>query len=197
MESWSVGTGFAWPVTDDDLTGSLQRAVSCVTPAVLRSRATGPGDERYVVSFSPSAEPIVLGQDRRQILIVRHFYRLSSLAGRRRGSSHAVTVGYVVDLLDDGGALVVGYHWHPIDDGAVVYSHLHIGRQFAHTGLPRDIRVMADRLVRSHLPTGPILLPTVLRLAIAEFGIEPLRRDWAAVLDESETALRASLTAPA
>ncbi len=136
----------------------------------------------------------MLGVDRRFALRVRHYCQLTDLKRPRRRPSQAVTDGYVADLLDAGGALVVGYHWHPIEGGTIRYPHLHVGRQFAHPGLSPDIRVMADRLVRSHLPTGAILLPTVLRLAIAEFGVEPLRRDWASILDETEATLRASLT---
>jgi hypothetical protein len=33
-------------------------------------------------------------------------------------------------------------------------------------------------LHRAHIPTGIISLPAVIRLAISEFGVTPLRDDW-------------------
>lgn len=34
----------------------------------------------------------------------------------------------------------------------------------------------------AHLPTGPVPLADVLRLAVESFQVEPLRRDWERVL---------------
>jgi len=108
---------------------------------------------------------------------VRHYYRLPRLERPRRGRHQAVTVGYIHDLLGSDGARVVGYHWHPIEGGSIDSPHLHVGRQFAHPALPTVVRARTDRLVRSHLPTEPVVLPTVLRYAIVELGVAPLRDD--------------------
>lgn len=40
-------------------------------------------------------------------------------------------------------------------------------------------------LSKAHLPTEVISLPEVIRMTITEFGVEPLRSDWAAVLAEA------------
>jgi hypothetical protein len=126
---------------------------------------------------------------------MRHFYRLAGpSAGRAAEGWHTATAGYIYELLGGGdGAIFVAYHWHPIEGVEVDHPHLHIGRQFAHRQLPPEVRSWADRLVRSHLPTEPVVLPTVLRYAIVELGIEPLRGDWREVLDEAERSARASL----
>lgn len=127
---------------------------------------------------------------------MRHYYRLRGFRTERAAERWRVTtVGYIYELHDRTLATVVGYHWHPIPGGEIDYPHIHIGRQFAHRSLPADVRSYADRLVRSHLPTGPIVLPTVLRLAITDFGVEPLRADWAEVLDETERDRRGTLLA--
>lgn len=186
----------ARPVTGDDLADFLQRTVSCVAQSVLRQRAE-PASGRVLIGFDPSAEPMRLGRDRHTTLRFRHIYEQSDRGRRSRGSRPAITAGYVADLLDEEGRLIVGYHWHPSGGRGVDFPHLHVGRQFSRPEFPSGIRGRADRLVRAHLPTGPILLPVVLRLAIAELGVEPIRPDWAMVLDSAEAALRESLADPA
>lgn len=180
--------------TPDELVGPLQRAVSCVTSSVLRTRLAGSHDAPRVVTFGLRDAPTTLGQDRAIALEVRHFYRLLPPEGRRRARSQALTVGYIYEFLDPDGARLIGYHWHPIEGGSIDHPHLHIGRQLAHSGLPAAVRTRTALLVRSHLPTGPVLLPRLLMLAIREFGIEPRRDDWREVLTESEAAIQTSLS---
>ena len=43
-----------------------------------------------------------------------------------------------------------------------------------------------DRLSVAHVPTGPVMLEAVLRLAIQELGVRPARTDWLAVLDATQ-----------
>jgi hypothetical protein len=43
-----------------------------------------------------------------------------------------------------------------------------------------------ERLKGAHLATGRVALESLLRCAIAELGVEPLREDWRKVLDASE-----------
>lgn len=129
-------------------------------------------------------------------LSIRHFYRfLDPGASPPKEGSAIATVGYVYELLDHAGLRIVGYHWHPIPGGEIGYPHLHVGRQLAHPCLPEAIRAAADRLVRSHLPTGLVVLPTVVRLAIVEFGVEPLHENRREVLDETEREARRALSA--
>ena len=60
----------------------------------------------------------------------------------------------------------------------MTFPHLHVGCQIP----PYDMR-------RPHLRTGFVTLPMVIRMAIAELGVEPLRADWDAVLRRAEQSL--------
>lgn len=73
---------------------------------------------------------------------------------------------------------VVTYHWHPVGLSPVRYPHLHIGGRTSPTDLSKV-----------HLVTGRVGLVEVVRMAITELGVEPLRRDWEDVLDRAERDL--------
>jgi hypothetical protein len=89
------------------------------------------------------------------------------------------TVGYEFRLSYRDEHEILAYHWHPAGNSPVVIPHLHIGGQTT----PID-------LSKAHLPTGHITLIAVLRLAIADLGVQPLRPDWGTILDEAERQLQ-------
>ncbi len=88
--------------------------------------------------------------------------------------------GYWCELLHSGERELLAYHWHPTGASTITWPHIHVSGPTA----PVD-------LTRGHLPTGVVVLPAVLRYAIADLGVEPLRPDWEAVLAGAERALRA------
>jgi hypothetical protein len=94
------------------------------------------------------------------------------------GAWSAVIAGYwyVLSYADERELLV--YHWHPRGVSPIVWPHVHLSAPVA----PID-------LTRAHLPTGPVALPAVLRCAVGDLGVRPLRRDWATVLADAERAL--------
>ena len=85
------------------------------------------------------------------------------------------TAAYYYTLGVESGPENLGYHWHPFS--GVRFPHLHLS---AGSGVDRD------ELHKAHLPTGRIALEQVVRLAIAEFAVEPLRPDWDEVLTEAQ-----------
>lgn len=100
--------------------------------------------------------------------------RLVSVEGRWRTTLAA----YRYTLRDERHE-IVAYHWHPEQTANVPFPHLHLE---AGAGIARD------ELTRAHLPTGFVPLAAVLRLAITDFGVEPLRDDWQEVLVHTEAA---------
>lgn len=175
----------------------MQRAVSCVSTAVLTGRRYHEAASPHVIFFARDSESAPIGRLGALRLSVRHYYRFGAPVGEGGVLGWQTrTAGYVYELLDDQGNTIVAYHWHPIDGSPIDYPHLHIGRQFAHANLPVATRGNAERLVRCHLPTERVVLPTVLRLVVDEWGVIPLREDWPAVLDETERALRQLPPAP-
>ncbi len=83
-------------------------------------------------------------------------------------------VAYSYILGQDGRELIV-YHWHPSGRSSITGPHLHV-RADVHIG---------DRwLGKVHLPTGVIRLADVVAFAIEDLGAQPLREDWARLIDE-------------
>lgn len=78
----------------------------------------------------------------------------------------------VADALS--GHEIFAYHLHP---GKVFAPHLHLGAGAGSLAAP---------LYKAHFPTaGPVELTGLFRLLIEDFGVRPLRADWAVVLDEN------------
>ena len=150
---------------------TLQLALSCVTTAVVQGRAYYPSPNPHAASFG-DATPVPIGRRSRLRLDLVHFY---DLVADERTRWRVKTAGYLYDLLDQEQRSVIAYHWHPTGLSLVRYPHLHVGAATASVDLSK-----------AHLPTGHVSFIAVVRLAIAELGVEPLRPDWQAVLDQAE-----------
>ena len=85
----------------------------------------------------------------------------------------ARTTGYYYHFRERNGPEVILFHWHPLP-GQVQFPHLHMA------GGAGSIAIDARR----HIPTGPLSLHAVVRFAIAELGVRPLRQDWESIVDE-------------
>jgi hypothetical protein len=88
------------------------------------------------------------------------------------------TAAYEYALLQADGRELLAYHWHPTGRSPIVWPHAHLSAPVS----PID-------LTKGHAPTGPVGLPAVLRWAISDLGVRPLRPDWPAVLADAERAL--------
>jgi hypothetical protein len=73
---------------------------------------------------------------------------------------------------------IVGYHWddEAVAAGAVRTPHVHLGKDLPHLGLPREDRDRLGSISAAHLPTGLIPFTEVLRAAIRDFGVDPIRQ---------------------
>lgn len=105
------------------------------------------------------------------------------------GGWHVATRNYAygVERERDGDAstpkTIIQFHHHPMPPdtqqpkGWVAYPHIHV-----ETGLTPVTR-------KSHIPSGFVSLPSVVRFLIMQLGVAPLRADWEAVLDGGEQVL--------
>lgn len=91
------------------------------------------------------------------------------------------TAYYSYGLEDENGAELLVYHWHPDGISPITYPHLH---------LEAGARVGRPELLGSHIPTGRIALEDFILYLIETFGVNTLREDWRAVLDETGSAFR-------
>jgi hypothetical protein len=87
---------------------------------------------------------------------------------------------YIYRLLDREHNGIVAYHWHPAGISSVRHPHLHLSNQIRPIELGRNQTPLP--LADMHLATGIVPLAHVVRMLIEEFGVEPLRDDWDAVL---------------
>lgn len=171
----------------------MQRAVSCITDAVLGGRIYEAAAVPGVMAFARREHgrlveaPVPIGRRPHLLLSLRHIYRFLHVPqDAEHGPWEVTSLAYSHELLDMGERRVIAYHWHP--DTPPAFAHLHVGRRFAHSDLPDDVRAHAAALVRAHLPTERISLQSVIRLAIRELGVEPIGPDWEGILNETEQA---------
>lgn len=92
-------------------------------------------------------------------------------------------MAYQYTLLDADQHEILAFHLHPEGASHVVTPHLHLG--------PGAGQLRAD-LGAAHVPTGPVTLAAVARLAIEGFSVSPQRAAWDATLRRSDAALAAS-----
>ena len=106
-------------------------------------------------------------------------------ANRAEPLFRAVTRSYKCRLLDRFERELLVYHWQPGPRFAGPdHPHLHVSASLrASTSAVEERAIDLDKL---HLPTGQVPLASVVRSLITEFGVEPQRRDWARLLDETE-----------
>ena len=85
--------------------------------------------------------------------------------GRSDGAWEMEITEYYYALTGESGSELLAYHWHPRRRSPIVRPHLHLGPAL--------------------VPTGPIALHDVLRLAITDFGVLPRRPDWDTLLQRT------------
>lgn len=156
---------------------SLQRAIACVSQAhvvVLTPR------------FSLRPELALIGRDRALSLSMDVFYEIVPVTTGARGR-RAATTGYRYTLGDGEGREFVSYQWDQRGRSPVTTPHLHLGSRLVRPGVPFG---------GVHRPTGKVTLADVLRVVFVEFGVEPQRPDWEAVLRRLRASLRGSKRHP-
>jgi hypothetical protein len=150
---------------------SYQRALSTVTignQTIVRPRQDGafvalpPGErDRSVAVRHPSVA----------LVGFEYVFRVNETRARGRDRWQVVVQRYYYALLTRERREIIAFHWHPGVPGRPE-PHLHLG-----------VASEASTLLRAaHIPASIITLHEVLRFAIRELGVEPLRPGWEALL---------------
>ncbi len=103
----------------------------------------------------------------------------------------ARTTSYQYLVSDIAGQELVIYDWHPTGRSPVTSPHLHIPAARTVVLAQRDGSPRAGaraHLGSLHFPTGPIGTAPVVGMLIREFSVDPVRPDWARVLDAGATS---------
>ena len=160
----------------EDFLRPLRRLISCVTPRIPNARGGYyPSDIHHTVVIG-DGQPIPLARLGRLKLRFAHHYRILRASGERR-QWEVRTTGYFYSLDDSDDQEIIAYHWHPERSSPIRFPHLHLGAG-------ADCR--REELITAHCPTGLISVSDFLRLAIMDFGVEPLRADWRQVFSETQ-----------
>jgi hypothetical protein len=86
---------------------------------------------------------------------------------------------YTLSEIGDEAREIFGYHWHPQGRSWVTYPHLHFYG---------GAEIGRDEIRKAHFPTGRMAHEEVLRLAIKEFAIVPLRDHWEEIFNRTQAA---------
>ena len=154
---------------------ALQRLLSCVASAPLTVHGGYYTAEQPHQLTTATGLPVRLGGAARLALVLRLRYRFVPNEDQHR-LWRVSTVAYQMALEDQEGRAVVAYHWHPFAGTRVQFPHLHV---------EPGSNTPAAILGRAHLPTGHVGLADVLRLAITELGVRPVRTDWTEILNRA------------
>jgi hypothetical protein len=142
-----------------------------------RRAARVDGDTAYFSFLLNNGAPAPMTSGFSLLLQIEQHVRLSTVP--ETGGLFVDTSGYIYSILTRDGAEIVSYHWHPYGEGAIRFPHAHIGPALSR----QDFVNRPKEAHHIHFPTGVVGLADILRLAIVELGVEPLRSDWEEILD--------------
>lgn len=163
----------------------LQRAISCITDAVLDvGGGYHPSGGPHVATLAGGL-PVPLRGANVSLVVALH-YRIVEDSGAR-GPWKVRIDAYAYQLVNREELEILSYHWHPSGRSVVTWPHLHLGQ----AGIGRD-----GTLLGAHMPTGRVALEEVIRLAVVDLGVEPRRPDWSDVISESQEAFEEWRTWP-
>ncbi len=168
----------------------LQRVVSCATKAVLDvSGGTYASDRPHALTFG-DALPQKLKGANVYLAITQRYRVIREEEDPDRGPWRVTIDQYVYTLSALPGRdkserpeTLLSYQWHPHPRAKYNYPHLHLGPA---SGIGSSAHAAARLTDKSHVPTGRVAVEDVIRFAITQLNVEPLRDDWEQVLDEAQ-----------
>lgn len=113
--------------------------------------------------------------------------RIVQTGSSKRQDRYTVSVArYVYALMTADGREILAFHWTPdaADPNQRRFPHLHVGA----VNLDANGPIRPGTFHKMHIPTGPVSIEAIVRLAITEFNVLPLRSNWEQVLRRTESA---------
>jgi hypothetical protein len=143
-----------------------------VVRALERFRPPGPPGSIVLANGRPAHA----GRRSELTISIRQSFMIGSAFDATTDRFVLAVVGYYYSLRDLNEREIVSWHWHPETPHTIPFPHLHLGPA---------AQVGRAEMHRAHLPIGIVTVADVVRSASADFGVEPLCDDWAAVLDST------------
>lgn len=152
----------------------IRQAVGCITPPILHTVGHAIRPEHTHTLLLRDGASVRVGDGTYRFRFSQRYRFEQSEVPRPRWI--AATVGYIYQfeaIRDDRPTEVIAFHWHPEPEQLVRFPHVHLGYGAGN---------LRHGLDKAHIPTGQLALAEVIRFAITELGVEPLRADWAELL---------------
>jgi len=176
----------------DNFIDPLQEVVACVSYITLKLR---PHPRKFATNTIYSANlggdsPVILGMsDKRPaigITVMQQFRIIKVDEDHERGPYKTQTVKYLYSISDaTDDKEIIAFQWTPeVNDPCQKrYPHLHLGERFTGGDL-----LPGSSFHKMHIPTGRISVESFIRMAIEEFGAEPKKKNWRAIIRRHESA---------
>lgn len=168
---------------------AMQAAVGCITQRrFLGVRGNFKLNEPYSINLN-QGDPVTLTTPHGRIAFsAGQLFRLILDDEAEAGPYRATTVSYWYQFEVDDHVEIIVFHWTPEaeENGARRYPHIHIG-----PGLLRSSGSFMDGTFhKAHIPTSRVSLEAVVRFAIEELEVRPIKQDWQTILDNGERRFR-------
>lgn len=163
----------------------IEKALGCITAQrlLIPQRHTLVPDRPYSIVLA-EADPVPLDGLSSVTLSVSHQFKIVKKVELENGPFKATTLRYEYQFATSDGDNLITFHWAPDtnDIAQKTYPHMHIGTSM----LSKETPILPGRFNKAHIPTGRVSIESVVRFAIEELGVRPLKRDWQRALDRSE-----------
>ena len=168
----------------------LREALGCVTQERLvateptRRIEAGPNYSLQIGVIEPIPLRVNSGLPHVRISIGQSVRCVQTGSPRRQERYAIVVVAYFYALTTADGNEILAFHWTPVvdDPNQHTFPHLHVGAINLNANGP----IRPGTFHKMHIPTSHVPVEAVIRLAITELNVRPLRTDWEEVLRRTE-----------
>lgn len=174
----------------------MQEALQCIVLGRFalqeRSRTLHTGTA-YPVSMNKMNSVSLKSPHRLNLIVGQRIeiYETSALGSRERYAVRVLSYHYGITRKDRNAMVeseLLHFHWDREVAAGSLYppGHLHIGQGL----LAQPTFMRPGDFQNAHIPTERISLESVVRFAITELDVEPLKANWRQTLGDSEAMFR-------
>lgn len=154
----------------------IEKALGCITARRLLIPQRGDlvlGRHNSIVLAD--GDPVPLGSSSITLSVI-HEFKIIHDDTLENGPYKVRTLQYQYQFATSDGDDLITFHWTPEakETAQKKFPHMHIGTKL----LANDTPMLPGRLNKAHIPTARVSIKSVVRFAIEEIGVRPLRKNW-------------------